>query len=455
MTNPIYAPSAPPVVSVTNSTNTSITLDWVKPNYDGGSDIIGYNVEYCEVQDNEEEEEWIQIILRTTDSEYTIPGLSEHKEYKLKVAAYNKQAVSEGKLVDEPYKPHVLYVEPTVEVDCSLKQNLKVKAGMTLRICGRLAGNPMPTVSWKKNNMPLPERAFTEYADGKCKLEIEKSTRNDSGAYTLSIANQAGSEDVTINVAIQDTPSAPLNLGIKEKTVDSATLEWEAPENDGGSVISFYQIEIKESTKKSWKTVCNNCSRRSYRVGGLVQGLIYFFRVRGVNEYGEGLPCDTTEGFRASETAGPVGRLAIKAVTDDSVTLEWSKAESDGGAKVTAYQVEYKMIIGNDTAWKTAEPVKEMTIKLTKLVTGKEYNIRVKAINENGLGFPREISEPVCVKEALELPDVDKQGVSSLAFFGEIETDIHAKCRIIGKPFPEVKWLKDGEPLRETSRLNS
>ena len=97
-----------------------------KPNYDGGSDIIGYNVEYCEVQDNEEEEEWIQITLRTTDSEYTIPGLSEYKDHRLRVAAFNKQTASEYKLVDEPYRPHIINIEPSVEVDCSLKQNLKV-----------------------------------------------------------------------------------------------------------------------------------------------------------------------------------------------------------------------------------------------------------------------------------------------------------------------------------------
>ena len=86
---------------------------------------------------------------------------------------------------------------------------------------------------------------------------------------------------------MQDTPSAPINLGIKEKTVDSATLEWDVPENDGGSVISFYQIEMKESTKKAWKVASNNCSRRSHRVGNLAQGLIYFFRVRAIKKGNE------------------------------------------------------------------------------------------------------------------------------------------------------------------------
>ena len=213
---------------------------------------MGYNVEYAEVVANEEEEEFKMITVRNLDGVYTIPGLSELQTYKVRVSAFNKAAVSEPKYIDEPYKPHIIFVEPDVEVDCSLKQSLKVKAGMVMRICAKLSGNPFPTTSWKKNDMPLPDRAFTETSGDSCKIEIEKATRNDSGAYTLSIANQAGSKDVTVNVVIQDTPSAPLNVDIKEKTVDSATIEWDAPENDGGSVVSFYQIEVKESTKKSW-----------------------------------------------------------------------------------------------------------------------------------------------------------------------------------------------------------
>merc|ERR1711990_20727 len=160
MVNPIYPPSAPSSVSITTSTNTSITLGWTEPNYDGGSEILGYQVEYAELVENEEDEEWKQITIRNLDGVYTIPGLSELKEYKIKVASFNRQAMSEAKSAGDPYKPHVIYVEPAVEVDCSLKQFLKVKAGMILRICGKLSGNPMPTVSWKKDNMPLPDRAF-------------------------------------------------------------------------------------------------------------------------------------------------------------------------------------------------------------------------------------------------------------------------------------------------------
>ena len=117
------------------------------------------------------------MTIRNFDGVCTIPGLSELNTYKVRVSAFNKSAASEPKYIDEPYTPHIIYVEPEDEVDCSLKQSLKVKAGMILRICAKLSGNPFPTTSWKKDNMPLPDRAFTETSGDTCKIEIEKSAK--------------------------------------------------------------------------------------------------------------------------------------------------------------------------------------------------------------------------------------------------------------------------------------
>jgi len=38
-------------------------------------------------------------------------------------------------------------------------------------------------------------------------------------------------------------------------TKTSFTLKWESPENDGGSPITDYIIEMKETSKKTWQRV--------------------------------------------------------------------------------------------------------------------------------------------------------------------------------------------------------
>ena len=102
---------------------------------------------------------------------------------------------------------------------------------------------------------------------------------------------------------------------------------------------------MKESTKKAWKTAAENVTRQNYRIDGLVRGLVYFFRVKAVNEFGEGPACALDESFRASGPPGPVGRINVTDVGDGYVAVEWNKPEDDGGAKINSYKVEYKQIV--------------------------------------------------------------------------------------------------------------
>ena len=75
--------------------------------------------------------------------------------------------------------------------------------------------------------------------------------------------------------------------------------------------------------------------------------------------------------------------------------MAWDAPESDGGSPITGYLVEKK-----DAAKKTyikADSVDGSTLllKVTKLVEGKEYDIRVFAENEIGQSEPAGLPSPV------------------------------------------------------------
>lgn len=53
-------------------------------------------------------------------------------------------------------------------------------------------------------------------------------------------------------------PRGPLEVSGMTKT--SFTIKWQAPENDGGTPITEYIIEIKEESKKTWQKVDKNSS---------------------------------------------------------------------------------------------------------------------------------------------------------------------------------------------------
>lgn len=94
----------------------------------------------------------------------------------------------------------------------------------------------------------------------------------------LNLQNGSGSKTSTISVLVLDTPGPSSDLTIKDMTMESIVLSWEAPSNDGGSAITNYVVQKREALKKSWNNVYSQCSRTSWTIGNLDAGKMYSFR---------------------------------------------------------------------------------------------------------------------------------------------------------------------------------
>lgn len=76
-------------------------------------------------------------------------------------------------------------------------------------------------------------------------------------------------------------------------TLDAMTVSWEEPEEDGGTPITGYWLERKETTGKRWTRVTRDPIRpmgmgESFTVSGLIEGSQYLFRVCALNAAGPG-----------------------------------------------------------------------------------------------------------------------------------------------------------------------
>lgn len=79
----------------------------------------------------------------------------------------------------------------------------------------------------------------------------------------------------------------PTNVRITDITKTSISIAWQKPNYDGGSKISGYLIEKKESEKDRWtKANLTNVSETHYTVTGLTQDETYEFRVMAKNAVG-------------------------------------------------------------------------------------------------------------------------------------------------------------------------
>lgn len=82
---------------------------------------------------------------------------------------------------------------------------------------------------------------------------------------------------------------------VTEVCLESMTVNWDEPKYDGGSSITGYIIEKKETTSKRWTRVTRDPIRalplgNNWDVTGLLEGAMYQFRVIAVNAAGCGLP---------------------------------------------------------------------------------------------------------------------------------------------------------------------
>ena len=73
---------------------------------------------------------------------------------------------------------------------------------------------------------------------------------------------------------------------------DRATLAWKAPKDDGGSRVTGYVVERRDTSKGSdaWIPVTQACKETHFTVPSLLDGHEYEFRVMAINENGTSEP---------------------------------------------------------------------------------------------------------------------------------------------------------------------
>ena len=103
---------------------------------------------------------------------------------------------------------------------------------------------------------------------------------------------------------MSDVPSAPRSLSMVGCSKDYVDLSWQCPDSDGGSPVVQYVVEKRDVTRATaagpgagmWM-VCGTvpAGELSVRVGKLLQGNSYLFRVSAENRVGPGPPSEMPE----------------------------------------------------------------------------------------------------------------------------------------------------------------
>ncbi|MCP9266046.1 Twitchin [Dirofilaria immitis] len=438
--DPFNKPEVPGRPEPIATSEDTITLQWTQPLKDGGLPIQGYVLEKREEGDN-----WSKCIFGLiNDTQYRVTGLTPHKCYEFRVAAVNGVGQSPWSQNSEQITAQVEAVKPRIHLSL-LGRDIIAHAGSPAKILVPFSSSPSPEITWKKDGKPIDEiskRLKLESNDFLTQLSYEKCEREDTATYmiktlkafymrrkcskipkgstfshqflrtdfdVIDLENDAGSDSVNVRLLVVDAPSPPKSLIVSDITPDSCVLDWEPPDDDGGSHVTNYILEkcrVSTPLDDVWQKISSFVRGTNYVVTGLNENEYYKFRVRAENQYGISEPTAMNElivaryQFKVPSQPDPP---TVRDMDNTWTEMEW-EPPSDGGSKILGYMLQYKEPGSSKWINASSRPIEATSFRVQNLKDKGEYEFRVIAKNKAGLSKPSLPSEKVKLKVKFGTP---------------------------------------------------
>ena len=160
-----------------------------------------------------------------------------------------------------------------------------------------------------------PGKAWVKMVDIDKEVEsfcVHKLQQNAEYKFRIIARNAVGAseplESETVKMRTSFEPPGPPRgpLEVSGMTKTSFTIKWQPPENDGGTPITEYIVEMKEESKKSWQKIGSTKHETTQlSVSDLQTDVPYNFRITAKNNVGTGPPYVAEEPISAGRRITP------------------------------------------------------------------------------------------------------------------------------------------------------
>jgi titin len=300
---------------------------------------------------------------------------------------------------------------PKLFLNSKYKDAITIKRGTPLLLEVNFSGHPEPKLTWSHEDEPVKENSRTKIESVRNNLVtllVKQTQRSDSGLYQLLLENDYGREKCTIKVNVLDKPSSPRNLKVSENKGEEMVLEWKVPEDDGGSPLTGYVIEMKDFDRKSWNEVETVLPGQvNHTISKLNIGTRYSYRISAENKYGRSEPIEINDPVEAKypfKVPDVPENCQASEITPYSCLITFDTPKSDGGSPILGYIIERRQTSTARWIRVNRELIPNLKLKCIDLVDGLEYEFRVIAENKAGQSDPSEPCKPFIAKNPYDRP---------------------------------------------------
>ena len=315
-------PRAPSFSAVRSTLTGELSVTWSAPR-DGGSAITEYTVQW-----KEDAGSWDTAAdvseATTTDTSYTISGLSLSTRYAIRVFAtndvgngppsWNAIAVTVARVSDQPNTP--------ATGAPSISGTVQVRETLTADTSGIRDSNGLDNVSYSYQWIRSDGTTDTDIAGATSSTYLV--TTGDVGKtikVRVSFSDDAENEESLTSAATAAVsaavPGVPRNVAVERGGTGELDVTWAAPASDGGASITGYTVQWKESSG-SWDTAADvseaTVTSTSYTITSLRLQVEYAVRVIATNSVGDspasGEVTETADA-QTSQQQGPVKKSVL------------------------------------------------------------------------------------------------------------------------------------------------
>ncbi|XP_072539452.1 immunoglobulin-like and fibronectin type III domain-containing protein 1 [Salminus brasiliensis] len=294
-------PPAPP--KVVSAFRNCINLEWAAPEKDGGTKILGYQLEKRKKETNQ----WIALNPVNEPIKalkYAVKEVSEGSEYEFRVSAINVSGAG------EPSGPSTMVCAKNPNMKPHFKDPedfMVVRAGNSVRIIVNYEASPLPEITWLKDGAPVSPWINIINTESTSMLVIPNSKHSNSGIYTIKAQNSSGQASFNIEVRVSDEPKRPGPVSLEQWVHGKVIITWiPSPDQELDDRL-HYMVAEHNSNMRIWRTIADHLFCTTYTTN-VHPGQEYHFRVYAKNDMGLSEPSESpTWGVNSNKVSLPTG----------------------------------------------------------------------------------------------------------------------------------------------------